>query len=161
MKRNIYASLLEWKKSPYRKPLIVSGARQVGKTYVLKEFAAGEYLHSVYLNFEMDPHLGDFFKGRLDPRPIIEKLSIYTESRIVPEDSLIIFDEVQECPEALNSLKYFQELAPGYHVVAAGSLLGTMLGKATHFPVGKVSFLNLLPMSFGEFLEGIGRAGLR
>lgn len=161
MKRNIYVSLLEWKKSPYRKPLIVSGARQVGKTYVLKEFAAGEYRHSVYLNFEMDPRLRDFFQGRLDPRQIIDKLSIYTESRIGAEDSLIIFDEIQECPEALNSLKYFQELTPEYHVVAAGSLLGTMLGKATHFPVGKVSFLALLPMSFGEFLEGIGRASLR
>jgi predicted AAA+ superfamily ATPase len=161
MKRNIYASLLEWKKSPYRKPLIMSGARQVGKTYVLKEFAAGEYRHSVYFNFEMDPRLGDFFRGRLDPAQIIEKLSIYTESRIVAEDSLVIFDEIQECPEALNSLKYFQELAPSFHVAAAGSLLGTTLGKATHFPVGKVSFLNLLPMSFNEFLEGIGRAGLR
>ena len=161
MKRNIYASLLEWKKAPARKPLIVRGARQVGKTFILKEFAAREYGNSVYLNFEMDPRLKDFFLGRLDPGQIIEKLAIYSESRIDPESSLVIFDEIQECPEALNSLKYFQELAPGYHIAAAGSLLGIMIGKASPFPVGKVSFLNLMPMSFNEFLEGIGKAGLR
>ena len=161
MKRDIYQTLVNWKQSEDRKPLILRGARQVGKTYILKEFGKKEYKHVAYFNFEEDKGLCDFFKGRISPQNIIEKLSIYQEEKIVSGDTLLIFDEIQDCPEAITSLKYFQENAKDYHLVVAGSLLGLKVGQSTPFPVGKVTFLDLHPFSFGEFLEGIGKTGLR
>jgi len=161
MKRDLYKKLLEWKTSERRKPLILKGARQVGKTYILKEFGQNEYEDVAYFNFEQDSRLDDFFNGRINPHAIIERLSIYLEKKITPGRTLVIFDEVQNSPEALNSLKYFQEEANEFHIASAGSLLGLKVGKSTPFPVGKVTFLELYPFSFGEFLEGIGRPGLR
>ena len=150
MKRDIYQTLVNWKQSEDRKPLILRGARQVGKTYILKEFGKKEYKHVAYFNFEEDKGLCDFFKGRISPQNIIEKLSIYQEEKIVSGDTLLIFDEIQDCPEAITSLKYFQENAKDYHLVVAGSLLGLKVGQSTPFPVGKVTFLDLHPFSFGE-----------
>ena len=161
MKRDLYSALLDWKRSSSRKPMILKGARQVGKTYLIKEFGRNEYESIAYLNFERDPAFIDLFRGRLDPRGLIEKLSIYLEMRILPGRTLIVFDEIQDSPEALGSLKYFQEEAPEYHVAAAGSLLGLKLNKPTAFPVGKTAFLELFPMTFGEFLAALGRDELR
>lgn len=161
MKRDIYKELLEWKNDTDRKPLILKGARQVGKTYILKAFGENEYQDVAYFNFEEDSNLNDFFQGRIQPDKIINKLSIYLESTILPEKTLIIFDEIQNSPETLNSLKYFHENANHYHIAAAGSLLGIKIGQSAPFPVGKVNFLDLFPFSFGEFLEGIGKSQLR
>jgi len=160
MKRDIYYNLLEWKKSSRRKPLILQGARQVGKTYILKEFGKNEYSDIAYFNFEEDTTLNDFFKGKLSPKEIIRKLSIYLEKDILPEKNLIIFDEIQNSPATLTSLKYFCEDANQYHIVAAGSLLGIKVGQSAPFPVGKVNFLNLYPLSFCEYLDGIGKSRL-
>ncbi|MCG2726593.1 MAG: AAA family ATPase [Elusimicrobia bacterium] len=161
MKRDIYQKLLEWKNSRHRKPLILQGARQVGKTYILREFGRNEYSTTAYFNFEKDTGLRDFFKEKISPEKIIEKLSIYQERDILPEKTLIIFDEVQNSPETLTSLKYFQEDAKQYHIVAAGSLLGIKMGRPTTFPVGKVNLMNLYPFSFAEYLQGIGKTKLR
>lgn len=161
MKRDAYKKLIEWKGSSDRKPLILKGARQVGKTHLLKEFGKKEYSNIGYLNFDEDPSLNDSFTGRIQPKKIIEKLCIYLETQLFPEKSLIIFDEIQNAPEALKSLKYFNEKENQYHIIAAGSLLGLKLGVSTPFPVGKVNFLNLFPLSFGEYLEAVGKSGLR
>jgi len=161
MKRDIYLKLLDWKTSGTRKPLILKGVRQVGKTFILKEFGKSEYGNVAYYNFEDDPNLADFFMGRIQPGQLIEKLSIYSEVSIRPHDTLIIFDEIQNSPRALTSLKYFCEDAPGYHVAAAGSLLGLKLGHASPFPVGKVNFLDLYPLTFGEYLDALGKIKLR
>ncbi len=161
MKRDIYKSLLQWKNDAGRKPLILKGARQVGKTYILKAFGDKEYQNVAYFNFEEDPNLIDFFQGRIQTDKIIQKLSIYLESNIVPEKTLIIFDEIQNSPATLNSLKYFHENANHYHIATAGSLLGIKVGQSAPFPVGKVNFLDLFPFSFGEFLESIGKSQLR
>lgn len=143
--------LIEWKNSDNRKPLILKGARQVGKTYILKKFALENYGNTVYFNFDHDEDLSELFKNTKDPKRIIEQLILASGKKIIPENTLIIFDEIQECPNALNSLKYFYEETPNYHIVCAGSLLGIRLSK-TSFPVGKIDFLNLSPMSFSEFL---------
>lgn len=156
MKRNLYLELVAWKTSKKRKPLVLRGGRQVGKTHLLKKFGKHEYQTCIYLNFEKDRNLAGFFEGKLIPSTIIMNLSVYIEEQIHPKDTLIIFDEIQECPNALNSLKYFQEEAPEYHVAAAGSLLGVKLSKNKGFPVGKVNFLELYPLSFFEFLEANG-----
>ncbi|MBI4669437.1 MAG: ATP-binding protein [Elusimicrobia bacterium] len=161
MKRDVYQNLLTWKNSPHRKPLVLQGARQVGKTYILEEFGKNEYLNTAYFNFEKDAALRDFFKGSILPEKIIAKLSIYQEKDILPEKTLIIFDEIQKAPEALMSLKYFQEDAGQYHVAAAGSLLGIKIARTAAFPVGKVNFMNLYPFSFGEYMEGVGKPKLR
>jgi len=161
MKRDIYQKLVDWKFSDRRKPLIIRGARQVGKTYILKEFGKREYSNLAYFNFEEDPNLNEFFKGRIFPEKIIEKLSIYLETRIFPEKTLIIFDEIQNSPMAIKSLKYFNENANEYHLVSAGSLLGIKVGQSAPFPVGKVNFMNLYPFSLGEYLDGIGKNQLR
>jgi len=161
MKRDLYKKLLGWKRSQLRKPLVLRGARQVGKTYLLKEFGRNEFENTAYLNFEQEPGLADFFLGRIDPATIIEKLSLYLGIKISSDGTLLILDEAQNCPEALNSLKYFQEGMPSLHIVAAGSLLGLKVAKQTAFPVGRVTFLELFPMSFGEFLEALGRDSLR
>ena len=161
MKRDLSQQLANWRHSSKRKPLVLKGARQVGKTYILQQFGAKEYKDVAYFNFEEDPDLRGFFNGRLDPHKIIQTLSIYREKKILPDKALIIFDEVQNSPETLTSLKYFCEKAPEYHIAAAGSLLGVKVGQSAPFPVGKVNFLDLYPMSFAEFLDAIGKSALR
>ena len=161
MKRDIYEQLIYWKESSLRKPLILKGARQVGKTYILQDFGKGQYNDVAYFNFEEDPDLNGLFTGRLVPDKIIQMLSISREKQILPEKTLIIFDEVQNSPETLTSLKYFCEKAPEYHIAAAGSLLGVKVGQSAPFPVGKVNFLNLYPMTFAEFLNAVGKSKLR
>lgn len=161
MKRDIYNKLLEWKKDPNRQPLLLQGARQVGKTYLLKEFGQKTYKQCCYINFEETPGCKAFFEADLKPQRIVRDLGIYLEMKIDPASTLIIFDEIQECPNALTSLKYFCEHAPEYHMVAAGSLLGVKLSRARGFPVGKVHFIHLYPMSFFEFLDAVNRPMLR
>ena len=157
MKRDIYRLLEDWKESTRRKPLILNGARQVGKTYALKHFGQTSYEKMAYLNFEKDEKLGQYFEGTLDPKQLVKILSIHTEVEIEPHRTLLILDEVQECPKALNSLKYFCEDANEYHVVAAGSLLGVKTAREKGFPVGKVNFLHMYPLTFFEFLSALGQ----
>ncbi len=143
--------LIKWKNKKDRKPLILKGARQVGKTYILRQFGEENYTGVAYFNFDHDKDLYNLFTNTKDPKRILEQLSFIYGKAIKPEKTLIFFDEIQECPDALNSLKYFQEEANEYHIVCAGSLLGIRLSH-TSFPVGKVEFMNLYPMSFSEFL---------
>lgn len=161
MKRDIYKLLEEWKCSTRRKPLVLNGARQVGKTYALKHFGKTSYKKMAYLNFEKDEKLGQYFEGTLDPKQLIKILTIHTEIEIEPFHTLLILDEIQECPKALNSLKYFCEEANDYHVVAAGSLLGVKTARERGFPVGKVNFLHLYPLTFFEFLTALGHEKIR
>ena len=152
MERKIYKDLLDWKNSSTRKPLILQGARQVGKTYIVNIFGAENYSNVVYFNFEKEQGLKDFFSD-LVPQNIIKKLANYKRKEILPNHTLIIFDEVQSCPEALTSLKYFCEEANEYHIIALGSLLGVSVHRQKFsFPVGKIDFLNMYPMDFEEFL---------
>lgn len=151
-------ALLDWKGSRNKKPLILRGARQVGKTTLLKDFAQNEFTHHVYLNFEDKPALKSLFQEDLDSKRIIEAIGLTVGNRIMPEKTLLIFDEIQECPEALNSLKYFCENAPEYPICAAGSLLGVKLVHTKGFPVGKVEFADLYPMNFAEYLLASGEA---
>ena len=151
MKRFILNELIKWKESKYRKPLILKGARQIGKTYILKQFGEENYEGVAYFNFDHDEDLYNIFNNTKDPKRILEQLSFIYGKAILPEKTLIIFDEIQECPNALNSLKYFQEEANEYHITCAGSLLGIRLSH-TSFPVGKVQFLNMYQMTFSEFL---------
>jgi len=160
MKRALRFKLYEWKDKPGRKPLLLMGARQVGKTFLLKQFGAEKFKNTVYLNFEDKPRLCELFKDDLEPTTILKALSIEMECEITLGHTLIIFDEVQQCPKALNSLKYFCENAPQYHIAAAGSLLGVKLNHTEGFPVGKVQFLTLHPLSFFEFLESLGEQRL-
>lgn len=160
MKRTIYDKLLKWKNSTRRKPLILQGARQVGKTYILNEFAQREYKKVFYFDFEEKPDLDDIFKKTKTPSKIIKDLSRLQGDEIKPGDHLIIFDEIQASNHALNSLKYFCQSANEYHIASAGSLLGIKLSGDRSFPVGKVNFLNLYPMSFPEFLDAIGKSNL-
>ncbi len=161
MKRDIYKDLKLWRDSEYRKPLVLQGARQTGKTYILQEFGRREYRQCHYFNFEEDSRLASFFDGNLDTDRIIKDLSLYKKTNIHKKDDIIIFDEVQECNDALNSLKYFNEHNNGYHIATAGSLLGVHMSKPKSFPVGKVDFLNLYPMTFYEFLDAIGETRYR
>ena len=161
MKRDITWHLEEWKKSHRRKPLILNGARQVGKTYSLKHFGKSFYEKMAYFNFEKDEKLSQYFKGTLDPKQLIKTLSIHAEIEIKPYKTLLIFDEIQECPKALNSLKYFCEEANEYHIAAAGSLLGVKTSQEKGFPVGKVNFLHLYPLNFFEFLSATNNEKLR
>lgn len=151
MRRYIKEKLIEWKNRQDRKPLILKGARQVGKTYILKEFGKEEYEDIAYFNFDHDKTLKELFINTKDPKRILEQLTFVCGKAIRPEKTLIIFDEVQECPDALNSLKYFKEEANEYHIICAGSLLGIKLSH-TSFPVGKVEYLEMYPMTFTEFL---------
>lgn len=152
MERKIYKDLLLWKQSEERKPLILQGARQVGKTYIVNFFAGKEYSNSIYCNFEKDKGLHDFFKD-LTPATIVKKLSLYKRKEIFPQNTLIIFDEIQACPEAITSLKYFAEEANDYHIIALGSLLGVSVNRGNFsFPVGKVQFMTLYPLDFEEYL---------
>ena len=161
MKRDIFQKLEEWKRSSRRKPLVLNGARQVGKTYSLKQFGQASYKNTLYLNFEKDERISRYFEETLDPKEIIKILSIHSGIEIEPEKTLIIFDEIQECPKALNSLKYFCEDANQYHIAAAGSLLGIKTKREKGFPVGKVNFLQLYPLTFFEFLSALGHEKLR
>ena len=153
MKRQAISQLVKWKTNAERKPLIIRGARQVGKTWLMKEFGKKYYDNFVYLNFDEEDELKSIFESNKNPQRIIELLSMLFETKILPEITLIIFDEIQECPEALNTLKYFKEKANEYHVVAAGGLLGTILAQPKSYPVGMVNLLDLYPLSFEEFLE--------
>jgi predicted AAA+ superfamily ATPase len=159
MEREFYQKLLTWKASELRKPLVLRGARQVGKTYILTEFAKQEYTDHIYLNFDENPHFAKFFDENLDPERIIKDLNIYFKTTIQPRSTLIILDEIQECPQALGCLKYFCEKKNEYHLAAAGSLLDVKLTKG--FPIGKVNFLDLAPLSFFEFLHALGENRLR
>lgn len=156
MKRSLYIKLLSWKNDVKRKPLLLQGARQVGKTYVINEFGHNEYSNFIYLNFEQNPELSTLFENELKPEKIITNISLYLGRKITSTDTLIFFDEIQAIPNVLTSLKYFHEEAPEYHIVAAGSLLGVSLGKENSFPVGKVNFMMLYPMSFVEYLNAFG-----
>jgi predicted AAA+ superfamily ATPase len=161
MKRDIYAKLLSWKSSPRRKPLLLQGARQTGKTFILKEFGRNEYGNTVYCNFEENPGLDQFFQRDLNPGRVLAELSIYMNLEIRPEADLIIFDEIQVSNRALNSLKYFAEQKSDVHIAAAGSLLGVKLSGPGSFPVGKVNFLHLYPMTFMEFLTAMEESRYR
>lgn len=152
MERLLISQLLKWKEKRGRKPLILEGARQVGKTWLLKEFGRKYFKDVCYINFEKNDALESIFADDLSPQFIIEQLSIYHGKLIKPESTLVIFDEVQEMPRALTSLKYFCEEAPEYAICCAGSLLGIALHEGTSFPVGKTNFLHLYPLSFKEFL---------
>ena len=156
MYRYAIENLYKWKESKYRKPLIIKGARQVGKTWLMKEFGQNAYSDTVYVNFDSNSKMAELFSSDLQPERIIMGLELYSGKKIDPDKTLIIFDEVQEVPRALTSLKYFCENAPQYHIVCAGSLLGIALHKGTSFPVGKVDFLELYPMSYKEFLTATG-----
>jgi len=155
MKRSTYDLLVKWKNNKNRKPLVLQGARQVGKTYLVNEFGNTEYSNYIYLNFEQDINLRDLFSSGYFPDTIIQNISLLIGKKIVPENTLIFFDEIQIAPEVLTSLKYFQEQAPEYHIISAGSLLGISIGKEISFPVGKVNFLTLYPMSFIEYLTAM------
>ena len=159
MRRYIKEQLIKWKNSKNRKPLILKGARQVGKTYILKEFGQEEYESVAYFNFDHDDSLKQLFVSTKDPKRILEQLVFVLGKAIKPEKTLIIFDEIQECPDALNSLKYFEEEASEYHIACAGSLLGIKLSH-TSFPVGKVYYLEMYPMTFTEFLLADGQENL-
>lgn len=155
MQRKALAQLLDWKKSPRRKPLILKGARQVGKTWLMKEFGRLNYEKAFYFSFEREEELFHIFEKNKDPLRIIDQLGTIYNDKIEPEKHLIIFDEIQECPKALNSLKYFNEEANEFHIIAAGSLLGTLLAESMSYPVGKVNLLDIYPMDFEEFLEAV------
>jgi predicted AAA+ superfamily ATPase len=160
MKRSIFDELLAWKNKSNRYPLILQGARQVGKTYALKEFGKQYFEKSHYVNFEDELGAHDIFKENLSPCEIIDKLSFHLQAQINIKCDLVIFDEIQACPQAITSLKYFSEKMPELHLVSSGSLLGISLGESS-FPVGKVDFLNMYPMSFEEFLEAVGELQLK
>jgi predicted AAA+ superfamily ATPase len=161
MDRTIYAALHKWSQSPQRKPLILQGARQVGKTHALKWLGETHYENTISLNFEKEPLLKSLFDESLAPDVLVPKISSYFGSKITPGKTLVIFDEIQECKLALNSLKYFCEDAPEHHIAAAGSLLGVRVSKGSSFPVGKVDFLEMHPLSFSEFLKANQCAALQ
>jgi len=144
---------MQWKSSEERKPMVLKGARQVGKTWLMKNFGQNCYQHSVYFNFDEEDELKSIFQTNKNPRRIIELLSLIAGEKIIPGETLIIFDEIQECPAALNALKYFKENANEYHVISAGSLLGTLLAQPKSYPVGMVNLLEIAPLTFDEFLE--------
>ncbi len=160
MERLIIDKLVAWKNSKHRKPLILKGVRQVGKTWILKEFGARHYGSVAYFNFDEREEFKQFFETTKDVERILQNLMMASGQSIKPHETLIIFDEIQECNKALNTLKYFCENAPQYHVACAGSLLGVALSKPASFPVGKVDFLNITPMTFTEFLLANGDRNL-
>ena len=153
MKRNALEFLMQWKSSEDRKPMVLKGARQVGKTWLMKEFGRLAYDSFVYFNFDEEEELKSIFEANKNPQRIVELLSLIAGEKILPEKTLIIFDEIQECPPALNTLKYFKEKANDYHVIAAGSLLGTLLATPKSYPVGMVNLLDIYPLTFDEFLD--------
>ena len=160
MYRTKIKELIEWKLNNNRKPLVFLGARQVGKTWLLQEFGKTEYRQMVYINFEKSTDLREVFLPDLNIKRLITNFELYSNVKIIPEDTLIVLDEIQAAPRGITSLKYFYEDAPEYQIIAAGSLLGIKLHPGESFPVGKVDFLKLNPMSFGEFLLAMGENGL-
>ena len=160
MYRDKMNELKKWKNSPTRKPLIIRGARQVGKTWLMKEFGKQYYKKCAYINFDDNSRMDKLFEDDFDLDKIIQGLKIESNVNIEPENTLIILDEIQETPKALKALKYFYENANQYHIVSAGSLLGVAIHEGTSFPVGKVDFLDLAPLSFFEFLEALGEENL-
>lgn len=156
MYRYKFNDLKKWKNSKTRKPLIIRGARQVGKTWLMQEFGRNEYEKYAYINFDENKRMTELFSGNFDIERIIQGLKIESGINIEPENTLIIFDEIQETPKALTALKYFYEKANQYHIIAAGSLLGVAIHEGTSFPVGKVEFLDLYPLNFCEFLKALG-----
>jgi predicted AAA+ superfamily ATPase len=160
MYREILSKLGQWKDKTTKKPLIIAGARQVGKTWVMKEFARQKYTRSVYINFDNTPEYSRVFDPDLDTSRIIKSLSALTHTAIEPDNTLIILDEIQECNRALASLKYFCENAPQYQIIAAGSFLGVTMHAGSTFPVGKVEIVTLYPMTFAEYLRGIGETAI-
>ena len=160
MERFILKNLLNWKNSPYRKPLILKGVRQVGKTWILKEFGKLYYENTAYFNFDENEEYKQFFETTKDVDRILQNLILASGQKISPQKTLIIFDEVQDCPKVINSMKYFCENAPQYHIACAGSLLGITLARPASFPVGKVNFLQIDPMTFSEFLIANGDKNL-
>lgn len=160
MYRYAIEELKKWKNKANKKPLVIEGARQVGKTWLMKEFGNKEYENTVYINFDVETNIRELFSSDLDVNRLIKGMEIYTGTKIDSNNTLIIFDEIQESPRALASLKYFYEVAPEYHIVCAGSLLGIAMHSGTSFPVGKVEFLKLYPLSFNEFLKGTDRDSL-
>ena len=161
MKRDIYKLLIKWKNDEYRRPLLIRGARQVGKTYVINQFGHDEFETFIDLNFEKNPEYKDIFKS-LDPDIIIENISLFTGMKIEPGRTLLFLDEVQECPAAIMALRYFYEEKHLLHVIAAGSLLEfTIQSQGFKMPVGRVQYLFLFPLSFGEFLDALGEVALR
>lgn len=161
MERFILNNLIEWKNSKYRKPLILKGVRQVGKTWILKEFGKNYYKNFVYFNFDENIEYLQFFQTTKDPRRILQNLMLISGEKIEAENTLVIFDEIQDAPEVINSLKYFYENIPEIHIACAGSLLGIALAKPSSFPVGKVDFLSINPMTFSEFLIANGDLNLK
>lgn len=157
MYRAAMEELKAWKAKKNRKPLIIRGARQVGKSWLMKEFGTREYEDMIYVSFDNNERMANLFEGSMNVERLIAGLELYAGRKIVPETTLLIFDEIQETPKALTSLKYFNENAPQYQIVCAGSLLGVALHHGTSFPVGKVEFLDLHPMSFIEFLAAAGK----
>ena len=157
MYRTAIEKLLKWKQNKHRKPMIIEGARQVGKTWLMKEFGQQAYADTVYINFDSNSRMAELFASDLDTERLIMGLELYAGHKIDPDNTLLIFDEIQEVPRALSSLKYFYENAPQYHIVCAGSLLGIALHQGTSFPVGKVDFMKLYPLSFREFLMANGQ----
>lgn len=158
LRRNAIQDLIKWKSDKERKPMVLKGARQVGKTWLMKEFGENYYENYVYFNFDEEDELKSIFETNKNPQRIIELLSLIADKKILPETTLIIFDEIQECSEALNALKYFKEKANEYHILAAGSLLGTLLAKPKSYPVGMVNLLDICPLTFDEFLEAVDPA---
>jgi len=152
LRRNAYQKLIEWKSSNRRKPLILEGARQVGKTWLMNEFAKNEYKNKIYITFYKNEPAKKLFKDTIDTKILLERISLFANKEIVAGETLLIFDEIQDCPNAVASLKYFNEDANEQHIISAGSLLGVYLAKNTPFPVGKVNLLNIYPMTFDEFL---------
>ena len=157
MKRKLLNNLIEWRNDKNHKPLVLEGARQVGKTWLMKEFGRTQYKKVAYINFDRNEKMCKVFETDLDTNRLITAIELDVEFKITPEDTLIIFDEIQECPRAITSLKYFNEDAPQYDIIAAGSLLGVAHHFGTGFPVGKVEFLRLYPLSFTEFLDAMGK----
>lgn len=161
MEREIINDLLKWKESKNRKPLIIHGARQVGKTYIVKKFGKKYYDNLIYVNFETNQELSSQISNSIDAKYVINKLELFYGEKIIPGKTLIFFDEIQANERALTSLKYFCEDAPEYHIIAAGSLLGIAINRENYsFPVGKVQMVNMYPLSFKEFLLAIGRENL-
>jgi predicted AAA+ superfamily ATPase len=161
MKRDIYKSLCDWKDGQNRRPLLIRGARQTGKTYIINEFGVKEFNRLITLNFERNPEYNDIF-NTYDPIDILEKISLYTGEKIEPGKTLLFLDEIQECPRAIMSLRYFFEEMPSVHIIAAGSLLEfTLSSENFKMPVGRIQYLYLFPLSFGEFLTAVGESELR
>ncbi len=156
MKREAINQLIEWKNSKRRKPLILQGARQVGKTWLMQEFGKTHYKKTAYVTFDRNENLQKAFTDYTNVKELLTKIEIEAQTKVTADDTLIIFDEIQECPDAITSLKYFQEKMPELHIIVAGSLLGLSHHNGTGFPVGKVNFMTLYPMSFKEFLNANG-----